>query len=877
MRYASISIGIVEYRARYYHESNMRLRFAASDAIAFHRYLEQATSPEDSRHILITDSEASSDSVSAAFAQLAHGGQVEVFILYLSGHGERGNDNGGWFCLADAEPGTCSLGGEQLDTLLESINAAQVLLVVDCCYAEALFRHSRYFAHLGTSRTRLLIASARAYQQAWEDETLNRSIFSEVLLRGCSSELHLQDTLGMIDVERALFPYLREQVVLLTAANKSGLVQEPVTGGLAALPLLLHSVSSKAFGRQLSVSETLRARLKQIIIGTTSTALIVLALVHIMTYHLITDSAGNIQVRTGLVFTASLLPPSLVSQIDTGYSVAQLDPRKTAFLSTLSHGEVRGIGSHLDDLGLKAWSSGLAPFLKSPVAASYSIMVRGEPAKFDPNWSGPPLSEVQFLLSKHPGMAPEQVGQVYSSDLLDPPTCMANPTGKIDFTSLNPSAKVASEEALWWALRAGSAANLQLETFDKLIARTAYRSLHAKDTASIRYETDFLALALLILGSQATIQTLTEMRQHATTLLSTYCRLHGALALGLISPDAQSGSAEQAEATLTSELSQYDRSTQGDLETAQQEVAVDALMLFATRRPLSVATLDVITQLVRNDAGEIGSGTFPQRILLALAERQALPSRLHDYLDKRLRRLPAASDGFEKLGIVRVLARNVRFLPAEKRQELKHFLSEMRRTDKTLSEYHEALGFAGPAGTDLDARIGLLSARLSPATLFPVPTATYRGDTFISSNGDAAATALGRIAQHTKLDESIRERLDRLALARTNLAGRAALIAGLAYQRYGNEAAIADAIHDHLAAASADGRQRALEVEIACTALIGRSLQVRRHIAAQLAGQWNQESAPELRYALASTIGRMRFPAIGQLNLCTPLSEVEPD
>ena len=85
MRQASICVGIVDYEATYYRESHMRLRFAASDAEDFHRYLEQGPAPDThSRRILLKDREATSDAVVAAFDELTGGERVDLLIVYLS-------------------------------------------------------------------------------------------------------------------------------------------------------------------------------------------------------------------------------------------------------------------------------------------------------------------------------------------------------------------------------------------------------------------------------------------------------------------------------------------------------------------------------------------------------------------------------------------------------------------------------------------------------------------------------------------------------------------------------------------------------------------------------------------------------------------------
>lgn len=872
MRHASLCVGIVEYEATHYRDSTMRLRFAASDATAFHRYLEQGPAPEaDARRILMTDAQATSAGVAAAFAELASGGRVDLLIVYLSGHGEHGNGDGGWFCLADARPGQCSLGGAQLDALLQGVDAVQTLVVIDCCYAEAIFRHSRYFVQLANSSTRLLIASARSDQRAWEVAALNRSVFSDVLLKGCANQLHLQDTDGLIDVERSLFPYVREQVVLAAAANKSGSIQEPVTGGLAAIPLRVHSVSGSAFGRPVSLADTLRARLRQILIGSVCTLLIMFMLVHVITYHLVADSAGNIQARTGLVSTAGLLPASFVGQVDTGYSVTQLDASRQAFMSSLARGEVRGIASHVDDLGLSAWAASLVPNLKQSTRASYNMLVRGEPVQFDATLSAPPLDEAQFLLSKSPALPAEKLHHLYIRGHIDPPGCMSDPGNKVDLSSLNPSPKAASEEIIWSAVRAGRRSDEQLAAFDAAIAGAAYRSTRHVNSAGTRYEATYLALATQILASHATTGTVAQMQQRALSMLDTHCRLHAALVLGLIAPDGNKGPDEQGEAVLAHAVGSYDRESQGSAGNNYQELAVTGLMLLAQRRPLNEATLGMITKLLIDDPGDIGGGGFAQGILLALAQHQALPSPILQLLDARSARATDDPGSFEQLGIARVQSRNARFLSAERKHALKRLLTRMAATEKTMSDYHEALGFAGLSGPDPATSMAIISARLSPATLFAVPATTYRGDTLISSTGDAAAIALGRLAQELKLDAPMQARLTRLAAARTDLPDRQALIAGVAFQRYGNGEMSADTIYRHLADASDSARARALEVEVACTALVRRGGPTRDTVVRQLLSQWEQESAPELRQALASTIGRVRYPTIGQLNLCGQL------
>lgn len=878
MRYASISIGIVDYAARHYRESNMQLHYAVSDATDFHRYLQQGfvEPDEQARHILITDRSATAAGLAAAFAQL-NAEPIDLLIVYLSGHGEGGDENGGWFCLVDALPGERSLGGAQLDALLHKISAAQVLVVVDCCHAEAVFLGARYFAELGTAQTRLLIASARADQRAWEDATLRRSVFSEVLLRGCSSEFHLQNSSGLIDVERALLPFLREQVVLLTAANKNGQVQEPVTGGLSALPLMLHSVSSEAFGRSLSLADTLRLRLRRILVGAASTTVILLVLTHLMSYHLAADSSGRILVQTGLVLTNALLPPWFQNQVDTGYFVADLDAGNTDFadfVSSLTRGQVRGIASHLDDFGLNAWSSHLAAKLAPPLRARYAVLVRGQMVQFDKFVSAAPVEEAQFLLSKDHAMSLRQLKFVYPTDRPHQQPCVREPITIPYFVEQSASSKVYGQEMIWWALSAGLPGGDPLATFDDLIVRAAYRGLFTNSVPDRRYEAAVLTLALLMLVSDAPGGIRSDMQQHATEMLATRCRPYAALALGLVAPVGDGDAAARAEAVFADEISRFGTGAKNSLSISLQGLSSDALMLLARQRPLNKRTLGVIAEVVGRDSEAVGGVGFVQHLLLELAEHQALPESILQHVDARLAQLPKTGASYEQLGIARVLSRNFRFLSEQRKLALKQLLKRLDDLHSATPEYFEVLGFAGLSGLDANRNAAILSARLSPAVLLADPARTFRGDTLLALEEDAAAIGLGRLGQTMKLPQFMQEWLDSVATVRPDLSSRTELIAGLAYQRYGDALNIANAIHRNLASAGASARRRLLEVELACTAMLGRSSQTRNLVQQQLLAKWDAETAPEIRHGLALTIARIPFPALGKINLCRGIAHV---
>lgn len=365
MRIASLCTGIVEYEHPAYGSSSRRLTFAASDARAFSDYLKSASGGPDStpNHRLLLDREASLANMQRALAELAEHGEVELFVLYLAGHGERGDAQGGWFCLADARPSSRSLDGAALEQLLGTCQAQSVLVVVDSCYAEALLSGMVYFTSLENKRARLFIASARRDQLAWEDVHLQRSVLSDVLLRACSTMSPIQSRFGTVNVESALFPYLREQVPLLAAAQKRGSIQEPVTGGAARAHVELPVVDSKSFGRTLTVAQTVRRRLRQVLLRGALLLILFLVSVEMSAYHLAADSTGRILVRPGLPRTHALMPILLANEVDTGMQIEDLLKSNQEDASAIAYGRLWGLASHLDANGVRPWFTQLTPLL----------------------------------------------------------------------------------------------------------------------------------------------------------------------------------------------------------------------------------------------------------------------------------------------------------------------------------------------------------------------------------------------------------------------------------------------------------------------------------------------------------------------------------
>jgi hypothetical protein len=326
--------------------------------------------------------------------ELAAQGPFDFLVLYLSGHGDvpGARLSEGWFCMRDAAPGAPSLDRRALDEWVAAISAARVLLLIDCCFAEAVVSGSEFFGRLDNAITRVFVVSARAGQRSWEDDGLRRSVFSDVLLRALSTESDIADADGQVDLEGRLLPTLREQVPLLTVARKDGQVQEPVVGGVSVSRTLLPVVTTQSLGRQLTISQTVGRRIRKGLGIAAAVLVIGLVFIDLATYHIAVAGAGELHVRPGLRSTYYLVPFHLGQEIDTGFTLGDLNERKERVFEALRQGDLWGFVTRQDERGLKPWLSQIEAGLAVPQRSSTeALSARAQPVVL-PDEQAPPLS-----------------------------------------------------------------------------------------------------------------------------------------------------------------------------------------------------------------------------------------------------------------------------------------------------------------------------------------------------------------------------------------------------------------------------------------------------------------------------------------------------
>jgi Caspase domain len=861
MRCASVCVGIVDYIDAYYRQSELHLRYAASDAKAFARYtkaISDEASDDREMHHLLVDREATTDNLDAAFASIVKLKRLELFLLYLSGHGERGDPSGGWFCLANAELGRPSLNGLKIRSLLDTISAEYIVVLIDCCHAEAIATGIGLPISLRDCKGRLMIASARADQRSWEDDALQRSLFSDVILRGLSLGSPIADLSGSVDVETKLLPYLREQVPLEAAARKGGQAQEPVSGGWMAQPLKLPTVEARSLGRRLTTVETIRTGIRRSLFGLAITMVASLFVLDALAFHLAVTTTGQLVVRPGLSSTFGLMPFHLSSPVDTGINISDLDPANAEVFRGLAEGAIRGIQTHLDEHGLRTWLAEVKPALRVSIQKSVSAFALGETAQFQPDNEAPPVQELFFLAKLENKPVADMARKLYPNARQVSIDCTANVGATVDFDILNASGEVFARDIRWSALTASSDAKQRAERTAEMVRLAAYRAAHHSDKDADATVLEFLAFAdgVVALGkaSIATEDLRSSISATFETSQLTWCGLHAALARAILGEAADS---EAAEGEFRHMLAVRDP-VPGALPTASESIAAEALGRLASFRALGPSTLDTLASLIEQD-DDLASTTPAHTLLDRVAEAQPLSERLRDRLLQVVRSAHEEFD-FNYVVAIRLLASNIRFLPKDQQDEIADWLRLHSEENRTMSDVHEALGLASASRPLSADELHILEAQLPLVSLFALPKSNYRGDLVIRAGVERAAVALGRVAQTATLPRDTLQRLSNLAQARTDLIGRGEILKGLAANWYRSTIDIPAAIIDQLQSAQASEDRRQFTIDVAAAHLRSITVDRRQLALTAIATRWHEETKPELRIALARLISSALTP-----------------
>lgn len=836
MRVASIALGIGAYADPNLASSQARLHFAAADALAFHRYVTAAWSGDRDLHLCFIDREADRNGLERAIGTVAAAGSLDLFLLYLSGHGEvRAHE--GWFCLADAAGGEPSLTSAEIDRFLSTIDTRQVLVIADYCYAEASMSGSRFFSALDGRSARIYIASARSSQKAWEDTELKRSILSDVLLKAMASGGPLAERDGTVDVETRLIPHLREQVPLEVAVRKRGTVQEPVTGGSASGPIRLPTVTARDMRRNLSISDTLRVRLRRILAIGAIAVLAAWMIADLLVYHLAVGPNGTILVRPGVAAIYGLTPYHLGKEVDTGFAVKDLSPRNQDAFRRLSRGSEFGFTTRKDRDGLTPWLSQLEPALTSSSAARARMLARADTSQMESD-DPPPVWEAAFVAYASATEPRSIADRIYP---VPPPVevdCGRPVAGQLDFTLLNVPADAFARDLVWRALRIEDA-RYQGEII-QLVTAVAYRGAHAEQAAQIERDTEALAAAAALMTSRSWPQ---------LPNLNGWCEDAPAALVRAMTGDERTRAG--AEAALVAGLPSAP-SPSGEGLPHRQMAAVAALTALVSRGPLQDRTIEGIVASFDRSGERLGLDTPLNRLLFETAAHQPLPQPFRARIFELLGREERAAD-FEAIEGFRLLARNAGRLTSTERSALRTWLNREGEANHTLSNLHEGLGYLGLVMPLTREEIAWLVAHLSPYSWLPRQAISYRGETIFSASDGEAAVALARVKQRQSLEQEVIERLLTIAARRTDLQDRPAMLRGLGFAKEQFDREIVDGLSSEKTSAVV----RMLYIDIAVEQLRVMPPDERARWLSNLFQRWQRSRAPELRLALGEIIGRV--------------------
>ncbi|MET4214572.1 caspase family protein [Bradyrhizobium sp. LA2.1] len=845
----------------------------------------------------MTDRNATTANLNSAFASLARLESLQLFLLYLSGHGELDHASGGWFCLPDAQFGQPSLTGAMLRELIGKIPSDHIVVLIDCCHAEAVATGIGLPSDLNDRKGQLIIASARANQRAWEDDDLRRSLFSDVVLRCLSVGSPIADLAGGVDLETKLLPYLREQVPLEAAARKAGEAQEPVSGGWMAQPLKLTTVEGRSLGRSLSTAEAIRSGVRRGLIGIVAGLIASLVIIEAFVIHVAVTPTGTIVVRPGLSSTFGILPSHFSTEIDTGLHLSDLDTKNAEVFVKLANGTMREIRTHSDSQGLKTWLEDVMPELKSFRRKSMSVLARGTLTKFMPDEDPAPIEEAEFLATLRGEPITDIAYKLYNRSFSVFDSC-SEASRSYDFTILAAPSEVSIRDMRWLTKTAPSDSKRLAMRIYNVVQLSAYRATHSSerrasfigrtDIAEEQYvmarevDTERIAATLTEHSSEAddkvkefrafvgAISALSRLGDRSEIYSSmptplnfpknTWCDLHAKFARAILADKVESAAAEDEFRIMLGPPS----TDVSKPPTSDAHIAVAALGQLASVRPLSSSTLDTLASIIEAE-NDLTSITPARTLLDKIAAEQLLSDRLRNKLFEDLRSPDGQRDS---IGAVRILASNMRFLSQEQQTEVIDWLRSHSEENRTMSDIQEALGLVSKVRPIDLPRISLLEEQLPRASLFALPPSNYRGEIVLTASGETAAVALGRIGQTSVLSENTLSRLKNLAIARKDLVGREEILKALAAHWYGTGVNVPAKAFERLTEAEASQDWRSLEIDVAAIMILSRPPAERVVSLNALVDLWAKETEPALRIGLArliaaaSVAGRIGPPVV---------------
>lgn len=371
MKVACVAAGISVYPEGSV-EALQHLRYAAKAAGAFAAFVREVW-PQSSPAVL-EDEAATLVAVEEACAA-AGGGPLDLFLLFLAGHGAADADGAGTFCTASWRPGDPDLDGARLEAMLEPLDSKLVLVVLDCCFAAAVTSSCPFFHRLPARQTaRLYLCASGADELAWEDESLELPIFTASLLKILHSRPPEGPPPRSLDLEAELYPRLRDEVAAQTHRLKKGHRQRVLRGGISHGPVSLPLAAGEGWDDSNWGLAT-RAAIRRTLVTLAAVLLLSVVAVQVSFFHISPTEDGRLQVLHGVDSLSFLLPRPLERRMDLAIDADELIAEADEVLGQrIQDGGISGIWWQNDSAGRRRWASDLlSPFELGDLATSLQV------------------------------------------------------------------------------------------------------------------------------------------------------------------------------------------------------------------------------------------------------------------------------------------------------------------------------------------------------------------------------------------------------------------------------------------------------------------------------------------------------------------------
>lgn len=853
-------VGINDYAHGSLASSHTRLRYATEDAQTFADYLRASSKHAEFCCLrTLLDRQATKLAVTEAARDFVPI-KLDLFILYLAGHGSTHSDAPASFYLADSTLDDLGLDSEGIDQLLIRAHAMQTIVFLDCCHAEAIISRCSFFSELADSSARVFLCSSRAGQRTWEDQSLRHGVFSNVLIRALSSSSPLMDRRGYVDVKGALFPHVCEQVPRTTFVRKQQSRQEPVQGGISSDRVLLPTAAVTALGRQMSSFQALRTGFRRWILRLIALLVALWVVSDLAFYHLRVTEDGEIEAHSGLPFMDTIRQNGPWGNIATGVFYRDIEnttDEHRRWLRRLSAGRIVGIRLHDND----GWDAKILGRLGGDLGDELSIALTG---RFPMGFSGvdystqpPPLRLLFAALELGVGSPTKKdVLDTLGYDLMDDlPSCVEG-AGRVDFSHLNPSATDVMDEMSWRFVRIDSTLTSISAALRGSARIVSYRGFH-RDKDSYDYSSiqELVHLARWAAKIRDVDERSAEYVDEAWSESSGWCEF-GVLAV-IMQLGNDTDRFRVASILMKEFLNDLGNAGTGDLLAYRQTLALTVFASAAEQDHVVEAPIVLVTSALANDDRGLTGTPDLVKWLGVIAEFGELPAETRSFLFKELNR----SDdefGFHGLEAFHILSVNADagFLAAEEVQAVLAWGRTNRTSFAGVGRFAEAIGILGRVLEESEAveYARSFSERIDTHREQQYEEENWRGDLVITASDVPYIKAIGRLAQSHGIPVEIVEMLYQPAMRRIEGSDRVEVLRGISAQYGPGRAPDWAEWRGLLVGARDDSHRRALLSDVLGLIICELDSVERESTRQLLRTTWESEREPEIRAALGRTL-----------------------